>query len=73
MGVVHARVVDDFQDVRNVQISENGNAIWIHIFSKFQQKPNDASSENNPKAQHGGSTTQSKNVEKWEESCPGRF
>jgi hypothetical protein len=42
MGVVHARVVDDFQEVRKVQISENGNAIWIHIFSKFQQKPNDA-------------------------------
>jgi hypothetical protein len=42
MGVVHARVVDDFQEVRKVQISENGNAIWIHIFSKFQQKSNDA-------------------------------
>ena len=29
--------------------------------------------ENNPKAQYGGSTTQSKNVEQWEKSRPGRF
>jgi hypothetical protein len=40
MGVVHARVVDDFQEVRNVQISENCNANRIHIFPKFQQKTN---------------------------------